>query len=166
MKKHHLILFFVLTHLSISNASQWAIETDPLAYLFKGYSLHLLHQKDQYCLDIGVFGLTLPNDALNHPTHDVNMNGFGLKLDYFIEFLSPSLFVGIQENSIQFQQKHEKIWRHDLGVRFGYLGNFGSTSFYWQPWSAWGPTISDDKFSSGTQIPNSFFMALHLRYHF
>ncbi|MGL1903687.1 MAG: autotransporter outer membrane beta-barrel domain-containing protein [Fibrobacterales bacterium] len=163
-----LIIFFVL--LSPCHA-QFEIEVDPLAYILKGYSLHGIYLLDETKIDVGVFGLELPEDSDNK-NFTVYFKGAGFKYDWYGNALD-GFFTGIQgsiatvEFSYASQNKNRIIT--SSGVRVGYRWSWGH--FFVTPWVSvdynhnWGSevVIQQNKYDY-TSI--SLFPTIHLGYHF
>ncbi len=143
MKK--LLLLFLLLCASGSAQAAIELETDPIAFALKGHSAHLAFAGSGFRLDVGAFGLELPEDQ-NNPNYTVEMNGQGLKLDYYGDKID-GWFSGIEAGkaTLDFSNSLDptSTTSRDLsnyGFRVGY--RFGTEGFYITPW------IGFDKFTN------------------
>ena len=59
------------------------LELDPSAYLLDGFSLHVGLGWNAMRVDLGVFGLHVPEFVHRQPEFDVAFDGYGLKWQYF-----------------------------------------------------------------------------------
>jgi hypothetical protein len=72
------------------------VEVDPTAYIFNGNSLHVGLGYRRWRLDLGNFGLDLPEFAEPNSGFDASGNGYGLKLQWFPLAEQAGLFVGVE----------------------------------------------------------------------
>ncbi len=163
-------LIITLFSLSLCQA-QFEVEVDPLAYILKGFSLHGIYLLDETKIDIGVFGLELPEDSDNK-SYTVYFKGAGFKYDWYGSSLN-GFFTGIQGSiaTVDFTNASQNKNRivTSTGVRTGYRWSWGH--FFVTPWVSvdynhnWGTEVE----IQGTKYkhtPISLFPTIHLGYHF
>ncbi len=126
---------------------RYEIETDPLAYLFKGYSFHAVVSYSGFRSSIGIFGLDQPKLFLQDDAFSVYTSGFDLKTDYLFGSIK-GFYAGLQatynRDRIALrdgQGDKEYLWGFNIGVRTGYRFMFGKREnqykgFYITPWVA------------------------------
>lgn len=122
------------------------LETDPIAYLLKGYSFHAAVTHHHFRYSLGIFGIDPPDFLLTNDAFDVFTNGVDFKTDYLFNKDTKGLFVGVQANYGRDRIKYgssfsQDIWGLNLGIRTGYRFMFGkndqaSKGFYLVPWTA------------------------------
>src|SRR5690554_2512964 len=61
---------------------RFEIETDPLAYLFRGYSVHAAVTYTGFRTSIGTYGIKPPDFLKNNYAFSVFTSGFDIKTDY------------------------------------------------------------------------------------
>lgn len=174
MKK--LILGFLLTT-SLFAKDSYYIELDPFAYTLDGYSLHLGKQADDLRLDLGIFALDVPKFAeenmYDSKDFDMKFNGFGLKLDYFI---NENIFIGLdgsyQDRAYTHHTTNTKVEKsvYYLGIRTGFEHEI-STNLYFSPWiGMWKNLSANEKIivsnSSVGTGEYDYFMTAHVGYRF
>ncbi|MDX2470799.1 MAG: hypothetical protein QNL04_09535 [SAR324 cluster bacterium] len=140
-----IILLLLTLIFTTSLQAEIEFETDPIAFALKGHSAHIAFAGGGYRLDLGTYGLELPEDT-NNPDYTVVMTGQGFKLDYYGEKLD-GWFSGIQGGRVTLDFTHAEdptvTTSRDLvnyGARVGY--RFGTKGFYISPW------IGVDKFTN------------------
>ncbi|MDH5232131.1 MAG: autotransporter domain-containing protein [Gammaproteobacteria bacterium] len=58
------------------------VESDPIAFMLGGYSLHSGVEKNQWRAQLGVFAANMPQDMLTNNQFELRQSGWGIKLDY------------------------------------------------------------------------------------
>ena len=71
------------------------LELDPTAYVLDGFSLHAGIGWRKLRLDLGVFGLAVPQFVHGQRDFDVAFDGYGMKLQYFPFAEQRGAFVGL-----------------------------------------------------------------------
>lgn len=125
----------------------YEIETDPLAYIFKGYSLHLAATYSGFRSSVGVFGIDQPKFLLRNDAFTVFTSGFDLKTDYLFGSVK-GFYAGLQATynidriELRDEQSEKKYLRgFNIGARAGYRFMFGKKEnqykgLYITPWVA------------------------------
>jgi len=168
--------FMLFLSTSTSHAdSRYYLESDPIAFTLKGYSLHAGIQASRFRFQVGVFGATIPQLARDNPAFDVSMYGYGIKADYTGR-RPDGWFIGIElENSTvnythQNQGSSQSRGAQLIGLRTGYKHEIGSR-FFLTPWIAIKRNISDispieiggDRYQESVWL---VFPTIHLGMHF
>jgi hypothetical protein len=157
--------------------AQWDVETDPTAYVLKGYSVHVAHTvlDGKSRLQFGVFGAETPEWVHGNEGWSESSRGVTFKLDYFPlqELRGP--FVGLDSNyarvSYRLQETRGSAHKNiiGLGPRVGYRFAIGQ-HLYISPWMsldyqfrAKDVVISGKRFKQGRF---SIFPAVHVGWRF
>ncbi|MEB2778679.1 hypothetical protein SYJ56_25450 [Algoriphagus sp. D3-2-R+10] len=122
------------------------IESDPIAFIFNGYSLHTAYTFSSFRASLGVFGIQTPEFFLADDRFSVFSSGYDMKFDYLFN-RTGGFFVGTQfvygRDKIELKDSHEResVWGYSVGLRTGYRFMFGreesgSRGFYIVPWFA------------------------------
>ena len=117
---------------------QLEVELDPIAFAMGGYSLHLAHGLGSTRLDIGVFGLDVPESIHGNRGWTQAFDGVGLKWDY-VGTDPFGLFVGLDGGYMRNRYSRRGEAGSELrdvtglGVRAGYRFRL-TDSFYVVPW--------------------------------
>lgn len=82
-------------------------EIDPMAYILKGFSIHVGLGWKRWRLDLGNFAMAVPKFAHGNSDYDVSFDGFGAKLQYFLFAEQVGGFVGFDggANKIYLERK-------------------------------------------------------------
>ncbi|MFN3640339.1 MAG: hypothetical protein ACK4UK_05415 [Flavobacterium sp.] len=172
------------------NISRLDVELDPLAYLLKGYSVHLGLNKGISRWNLGFVGFEYPEDYNDNTGITARTNGISLKWDY----INPKLkgfYFGPQSDlsqlkltSIDDNTQSKTLNQATLGLRAGYRLMFGSKKgdmknmfkepaqkgFYLNIWAAYifNPTAEDVNLGDEVyKIPSQvFFPTVHLGWKF
>ncbi|KHD87009.1 MAG: hypothetical protein OM95_16810 [Bdellovibrio sp. ArHS] len=169
LKKILLLLF-----LSSSAQAQWALEVDPLAYLAKGYSGHLIYQSSYgFSIDLGAFGMDFPDFAEPHDGFNTRFKGYGVKINYHGSRLDGAYW-GVSGGTNEFEIEQTTTYEkqnttiNSVGVQFGY--RWGQNGFYISPWIGFDYVIDPPtlQFSSKSyEFPKvNVFPTVHLGYQF
>jgi len=124
------------------------IEIDPIAYALSGYSVHGGLSWNHVRLDVGVFGLTMPESMHGVEGVEIKGGGYGAKLDYYPLRRAPGLFFGGQVSRFREQARDkmsglETAASHTtFGARVGYRFNI-TRGFYVLPWIGVDVSVSD-----------------------
>jgi hypothetical protein len=78
--------------------SKWDIEIDPLAYIFKGFSVHAGYEHRKFRYDVGVFGLEEPEAIHKQENFRHKGIGAGIKADYLFKSYE-GVFAGLSLSS-------------------------------------------------------------------
>lgn len=169
------ILILALTFLTQSPGwAKWEVEIDPLAYLAKGHSFHLRqHWQNGMSLDLGVFGLEVPEFAETNKNYVSRFDGYGFKLSYHGS--NPEgWFAGIGggrsliKATQKITQESQTLHTTSVGAHLGY--RFGKEDFYITPWIGFDWTLNPEnlQFQNETYkvAPFSIFPTIHLGYRF
>lgn len=71
------------------------LELDPTAYVLDGYSVHGGVERGRLRLDLGAFAMALPAAIHGNDGFSASFDGFGAKLQYFVQDAGRGGFVGI-----------------------------------------------------------------------
>ncbi len=160
--------------LSVVRAQDIEVEVDPLAYMLKGYSVHGALAEKNLRVDLGVFGIEVP-DAIHGNTGMTQFTqGVGLKAQYSFSEDRSGVFVGIGTDyswtrygsgGTQTQEAAPSV-----GVNFGYRFPIGSSGLYVTPWIGLDYTFASKQVAVGTQTFNQsslrVFPTIHAGWRF
>jgi len=149
------------------------LELDPTAYALDGFSLHVGLGWDALRVDLGVFGLRVPEFVHRQRDFDVAFDGYGVKAQYFLFAKQRGLFVGVDaahsralirlQGSQLAARDHQLALGVNAGVRFDIAGDL-----YLTPWLGLGYSFGADDVSLDGQTfaanPLLVFPAVHLGY--
>jgi len=149
------------------------LELDPTAYALDGFSLHAGIGLRALRLDLGVFGLRVPEFVHRQPDFEEDFDGYGLKLQYFPNTEQRGVFVGVDgaysrayvrlSGSQLAARDHQLV----LGIHAGFRFDIAA-GFYGTPWLGVGYAFgADDVALDGKTFsanPLVVFPALHLGY--
>ncbi len=145
-------------------AQQFDIEIDPIAYALKGFSVHGGYLIEAWRIDLGIYGLEIPEAVHGNDGFDSKFFGTGWKLDRFFKGQPDGFFVGVDGGVSRLQVTHQgsnqKANRieYSLGVRIGYRWNTGLASLYITPWLGLGYTLNAKNLTvNGETFENSAF---------
>lgn len=157
------------------SASPFDVEVDPLAYVARGYSLHLGARVSRLRFDFGSFGLLVPQFVHGQEGFEAQMDGYGVKLDVYLAAPSSGPFVGVegswlhQEIIDEETQIRAEAYSVQAGGRFGWEFKLGS-GFYAKPWVGIGHSFGKDNVAvAGKTFQQSsllIFPTVHLGYVF
>ncbi len=151
------------------------VEIDPTAYALSGNSIHVGIGFGHLRVDLGNFGLALPQFTHGDDGFDVRFDGFGAKLHYYLRTEQTGLFVGA---GASLARVRVHLQGTDLGADDKQLGTGVEVGyrialpghFYVTPWLGVGYDFGADKVTLGgkTYDPNpvTIFPAIHLGYQF
>lgn len=100
------------------------VETDPIAFVLGGYSLHLGLGAGRVRTDLGVFAIDVPEAIHGNSGVDMAIGGFGAKVDVFLrpEWRGP--FLGVEASTVRVsawaEDAHERRARVMAGGRAGW----------------------------------------------
>lgn len=151
------------------------VETDPTAYVFHGYSLHVGVGWKHLRLDVGGYGMDVPGFAQSNEGFDASFRGAGAKLQLFLFDEQKGGFVGIDGGVTHLRADAHGTDHHASQDQIGTGVNFGwrfslPYGLYATPWLGIGYALNAkdmnvDGKTYRTQ-PVSFFPAVHLGYRF
>lgn len=175
----HLAILILILLVPFSAAAEDAsdfhfdVETDPMAFLLSGHSLHVGVGVDRFRFGLGVFGLEIPEFVHGNEGFDARFDGFGAKLDVFLDEEQYGLFagvsgsfvrthIGLSDTNLRVQGSQGTI-EGRLGYRFELPGGF-----YVAPWVSAGvllgsenPTIGDQTYEHSKLV---IFPTIHIGY--
>ncbi|MDH5544985.1 MAG: hypothetical protein OEZ43_05295 [Gammaproteobacteria bacterium] len=146
MRNVFFIFLFALP-LHLPAETKYFVETDPLAFLFSGYSAHAGIEQDRLRFQIGVFGAQFPDFMRDNSNYAVKQNGVGFKFDYSRES-NRGLFGGIEYEATIIEYTYGDNVAHQaraadlVGLRVGYKYLVGKHG-YITPWMAIKRNLSD-----------------------
>lgn len=151
------------------------VEIDPTAYAASGYSLHAGIGYRRLRVDLGAFALRLPELFHGNSDYTVRMNGYGIKVQYFVASEHRGGFVGADAavTDVLSQLHGTDMARRQrlvgLGVELGWRFAL-PLGFYATPWlgvsynfNAHDVTLQGKEFSLS---PVVIFPAVHLGFCF
>ena len=169
-------------------ASRLSIEVDPVAYLMKGYSLHVRYQpmfSDRFLIGLGAYAMDLPEYFLNANATNRDKgwevrirNAYLLYGEFYPRRANYGWFIGEQIGFQGFRASNNREVQGSttfnnvlLMTYIGYSWHPYKGSFYLKPWVGAGFTQKIDgtnrigslKYEVGPWIP---FAALHIGYTF
>jgi len=147
------------------------LELDPTAYALDGFSLHAGVGWGKLRLDLGVFGLTVPEFVHQQHDFDVAFDGYGVKVQYFPFAEQRGLFFGLDgaysRSSVRLEgsQLSARDNQFALGGNAGYRIDLVG-GFYLTPWLGVAYAFGAQDVTLGgktfTANPLIIFPALHL----
>lgn len=157
------------------DAPAWTLETDPLAFALKGYSLHVARESGSYRFSAGVFAADVPERVHGNEGFEASVRGVGLKLHYYLSPARRGTFVGTELSSVRTRIERiglsQAVSRDNLniGVEAGYRYEL-SRSFYVTPWVALSRDLGAADVPVGDRVfkwrATGGFAAVHLGYRF
>jgi hypothetical protein len=149
------------------------IELDPTAFALDGFSLHAGLGWNKLRVDLGVFGLRIPEFVHQQRDFDVNFDGYGVKVQYFPFAEQRGGFVGIDGgvSRLHIHLEDTQLTARDnqfsvgvnVGWRFELIGGLYAT-----PWLGVGYSLGQDDVTLGGKTfagsPLLVFPAVHLGY--
>lgn len=151
------------------------LETDPTAFIMSGYSLHLGLGWKRARLDLGGYGMDLPQFMHGNDGLDVSFYGAGAKLQYFLFAEQKGAFVGVDGGVMRLNVRSTETDASAGATQLGFGVNAGyrimlPAGFYATPWLGVGYTVNARDLAVGAQTfksnPATFFPAIHLGYRF
>jgi hypothetical protein len=150
------------------------VEIDPTAYALDGFSLHTGIGWSRVRVDLGVFGLRVPEFVHQQPDFEVAFDGYGIKLQYFPFAEQRGAFVGIDGGvsrshiRLEGSQLSARDNQFTLGVNAGWRFDLVG-GFYATPWLGVGYAFGQDDVTLAGETfsgsPLVVFPAVHLGYH-
>ena len=150
----------------------WDIEVDPIAYALDGYSFHIGLGWERVRLDLGAFGLGLPEALHGNEGIDGSFRGFGAKLDLFPWARQRGAFIGVQTGiaTVTVRDQASGISAEgttfDFSARVGYRFEIGG-GFFVSPWIGVGYAKGEDIDVGGAtweHNPLVIFPTVHVGY--
>ncbi|MBK1439261.1 hypothetical protein JHJ32_04610 [Parapedobacter sp. ISTM3] len=160
---------------------QFEVESDPLAFVFNGYSLHAAITYSGFRTSLGVFAIETPDFLLQNEAYSVYTSGYDVKTDYLFGE-SRGFFAGIQltytADILELKDGEgdtDRLRNLNIGIRAGYRFMFGKKEnnykgFYISPWVAllYNPstkTVSQgaEEYKQASWVP---FPTIHLGWRF
>jgi hypothetical protein len=151
------------------------VEIDPLAYVFKGYSVHAGVRWWRLRFDLGAFAITVPEAFSTNEALEERYDGFGIKVDYrfatgrWIPFAGVSLSRALLHVRPHDSETTATTWQTVPAIRAG-LEIEIAAGFYAAPWMSLGYAISDRSITRvGAETYESktwgVFPTVHLGWH-
>ncbi|MBX3204842.1 MAG: hypothetical protein KF764_07225 [Labilithrix sp.] len=151
------------------------LETDPTAFVFRGYSLHAGLGWKHLRLDVGAYAMDLPGFVESNEGFASSFHGAGAKLQLFLFDEQKGGFVGIDGGINHLRTDLEGTGRHasqdqiSVGVNFGWRFAL-PFDLYATPWLgvSYSPNVRDMEVAGKTYRANAMmvFPAVHLGYRF
>jgi len=164
-----------------TESPKFEIESDPLAFVFNGYSLHAAITCSGFRTSLGVFAIETPDFLLENDAFSVNTSGYDIKADYLFGD-SKGFFAGLQlthtTDKIELKEVKgdtDKLRSLNIGIRAGYRFMFGRKEnnykgFYISPWAAllYNPSAKtirqgNQEYKQASWVP---FPTIHLGWRF
>jgi len=101
-----IVILFAFNNLNKAYAQNFDIEADPMAYLFKGLSVHAGYSFDMWRFSLGTFGIDLPQAFHGNEGFDSYMKGAGISSDFFFSKYTEGLFIGANTGFMHFKIKN------------------------------------------------------------
>lgn len=149
------------------------LELDPTAYALDGFSLHVGLGWNALRVDLGVFGLHVPEFVHRQPEFDLAFDGYGVKLQYFPFATQRGAFIGVDAAHsrsrvcLRGTQLAARDNQFTLGVNAGMRVDLVA-GLYVTPWLGVGYAFGAEDLSLADQTfsanPLIVFPALHLGY--
>jgi hypothetical protein len=153
----------------------WTIETDPLAFALKGYSLHVARETGAYRFSVGAFAADVPEWVHGNEGFESSVRGVGLKLHHYLSPSRTGTFVGAELSSVRTRIERtdlsQAVFRDsvNIGVEAGYRYELGR-GFYATPWIAVSYDLDAADVPVGDRVfkwrAAGGFAAIHLGYRF
>lgn len=156
------------------------VETDPLSYLFKGYSAHVAVTYSGFRTSVGAYAIMPPGFLKDNDAFDVYTSGFDIKTDYLFGDIG-GFYTGIQvtysKDQIGLKESAytQDLWGLNVGIRGGYRFMFGKREnrykgLYVTPWVAlmYNPSAKTAQHGNETYKQASWvpFPTFHLGWRF
>jgi hypothetical protein len=157
-----------------SNTDGWSadVELDPLAYAAGGHSVHVGLGRGRVRVDLGAFAADIPEWLQQVDGFDVRSDGFGMKLDVFLQEDWSGPFAGVEAGLLGTTLR-SPAGDHDfdrsllVGGRAGWRIPLGA-GFYATPWLGVDYAIGAGDRNVGAyryeQSPWVLFPTLHVGY--
>lgn len=173
-------LLALLLHLTISASAaaepvRGDVEVDPTAYALSGSSIHVGIGYRNLRVDLGNYGIAIPQLVHGNDAFDVSFDGFGTKLQWFRRDDQLGWFagvdVGLARMRVQLRGTDVSVVDHQLGTGINAGYRFAlPAGFYVTPWIGIGYVWSaDDVMLGGERFdtpPVTVFPAIHVGYRF
>ncbi len=146
-------------------------EVDPIAYVARGYSLHVGINWERLRLDLGAFGAQVPEFMHGQTGFEDRMDGYGAKLDVFLLDPSSGPFVGIEGGWLEQHlvdtatQLSADTDAWSLGGRVGWLFNLPG-DFFLRPWVGVGHRFGELQVNVGERTFEQSSLLVFPTFHF
>jgi hypothetical protein len=146
-------------------------EIDPTAYALSGHSLHVGLGREHLRLDVGAFAMTVPEAIHGQTGFQSSFEGYGAKLQYFVNADRRGPFAGIEAAYDHLLVEHgDAAFRDsqlDVGIQIGWRFSL-TRSIYATPWLGVGHVFgADDAMVGGARWEAqrwTVFPAVHVGY--
>ncbi len=153
-----------------SNPLRLDIEIDPIAFALDGFSLHVGIGQGRYRLDLGAFGLTVPEAIHGQKDFQSSFAGYGAKFDVFLNDDGWGPFAGIEGGFTRMTVVDIETSRSADDSAFGGGLRAGwriqlPKDFYLSPWIGVGYRFGQDLNVAGRTYDNNpitIFPTVHL----
>ena len=149
------------------------LELDPTAYALDGFSLHVGLGFRALRVDLGTFGLRVPEFVHGQSHFEQRFDGYGVKVQYFPFADQRGAFIGVDGAysrsliRLQGSQLAARDRQFALGINAGFRFDLPA-NFYITPWLGVGYAFGADDVTLGDQTfdvnPLIVFPAVHLGY--
>lgn len=149
------------------------VETDPLAFIAQGHSLHAGIWWDDVRLDVGSFGLVIPEFVHGQSGFEAAFTGFGTKADVFWGDRRDGLLTGVELAVSRVTVRHLESTASDVQTQVGVSGRVGyrwasEAGLYVQPWVGVGYMFGGSDVVLGGErfetAPLTVFPTVHVGY--
>jgi hypothetical protein len=138
ISKHLVVVATIYFPLCGYAETKYYLESDPIAFALKGYSLHGGLESSGFRFQAGVFGAEVPKSLRDNKDFEVKQRGVGIKVDYYGR--NPGgVFYGLEyghtKKIFTLSSTNEKEERpaNLIGIRTGYKYIINDR-FYLTPW--------------------------------
>lgn len=152
------------------------VEVDPIAYALKGFSVHGALASENVRVDLGVFGIGVPEGFHGNTGMTQYSKGLGLKAQYFFDAERSGAFVGIGTDyswsTFGDAATNAEVTQGapSVGINLGYRFNIGTSGLYIVPWLGLDYTFASKTIDVGTKTfsQSSFrpFPTVHIGWKF
>lgn len=143
------VVAFLLLAAPAPASAQIEVEVDPMAYAMEGFSLHLAWLLGPVRMNVGTFGIRVPEVVHGNEGWTNTMRGIGVKVDYVGDSRA-GLFAGVEGGVMRMKydlaasSSHETRAVVGMGARAGYRSFIGSRGLYLAPWVGIGYNMNGD----------------------
>lgn len=160
--------------LSVLRAQDLEIEIDPIAYVLKGFSVHGAVAEQHVRVDLGVFGIEVPDGIHGNDGMTQFTKGVGLKVQYSFSEDRNGAFVGFGTDYswTTYGAGADEITQSapSVGINAGYRFTIGSSGLYVTPWIGIDHNFASKEINVETQTFTQssirFFPTVHVGWRF
>ena len=156
-------------------SAQVEVEVDPMAYAMDGFSLHLARMFGPVRMNVGTFGIRVPEFVHGNEGWTNTMRGVGVKVDH-VGSSQAGLFAGIEGGVMRMKYDRAASTSPEtrtvvgIGVRAGHRTFIGDRGLYVAPWIGVGYNMNGDPVQvDGAEFERSalsIFPTIHVGWRF